>query len=70
MVESAAPGGQPETSKQLSAEKIYNEICTHIRVTDDVSFKLLGLVPLVSGVAVITLLLENKVVRSPTIFLI
>jgi hypothetical protein len=27
----------------------YTEICSHIRTTDEISFKLLGLVPLVSG---------------------
>ena len=28
----------------------YTEICSHIRTTDEISFKLLGLVPLVSGI--------------------
>jgi hypothetical protein len=37
--------------------KIYEEICINIRVSDDISFKLLGLVPLLSGTgaAILTL---------------
>lgn len=29
--------------------KIYEEVCTNIRTSDDISFKLLGFVPLISG---------------------
>src|SRR5437773_7735256 len=35
----------------VDAAKLYAEILTAIRTTDDISFKLLGFVPLVSGVA-------------------
>lgn len=28
---------------------VYHEVCTNIRTSDDISFKLLGLVPLISG---------------------
>ena len=34
----------------------YSEICTDIRITDDISFKLLGLVPLVSGIGIFAVL--------------
>ena len=34
----------------------YTEICSHIRTTDEISFKLLGLVPLVSGIGIVVLL--------------
>ena len=34
---------------QLNDDKIYAQLCDDIRKTDDISFKLLGLVPLVSG---------------------
>ena len=34
----------------------YAEICTDIRTTDDISFKLLGLVPLVSGAGIFAVL--------------
>lgn len=29
--------------------KVYEQICTNVRTSDDISFKLLGLVPLISG---------------------
>ena len=37
--------------------KVYEEICTNIRTSDDISFKLLGFVPLISGsgAAILTL---------------
>ena len=34
----------------------YTEICSHIKTTDEISFKLLGLVPLVSGIGIVVLL--------------
>jgi hypothetical protein len=42
------------------AEKRYAEICSSIRSTDDISFKLLGFVPLVSGAAIVGLLAGDK----------
>lgn len=42
------------------AETIYQEITASIRATDEISFKLLGLVPLVSGTALATLLLQDS----------
>jgi len=44
----------------LDAEKIYTELCTDIRATDNASFRLLGLVPLVSGTALIGLVLKQN----------
>ena len=38
----------------------YTEICAHIRTTDEISFKLLGLVPLVSGIGIVVLLDRSK----------
>lgn len=37
--------------------KVYEEVCTNIRTSDDISFKLLGLVPVISGsgAAILTL---------------
>jgi hypothetical protein len=43
------------SKKPQSAEKRYAEICATIRTTDEVSFKLLGLVPLLSGAAIVSL---------------
>lgn len=42
----------------LDDKVLYREICKKIRETDAVSFKLLGLVPLVSGTGIIILWLE------------
>jgi hypothetical protein len=33
----------------LTTERVYAETCANIRATDDISFKLLGIVPLLSG---------------------
>jgi len=45
----------PEHNKLLI--KVYEEICTNIRISDDISFKLLSFVPLISGsgAAILTL---------------
>src|SRR4051812_22469906 len=45
----------PEENKLII--KLYEEICTNIRTSDDISFKLLGFVPLISGsgAAILTL---------------
>src|SRR5262245_56549572 len=45
----------------LSLEKIYLAIREDIRRTDDISFRLLGLVPLVSGVGLLSILFSEKV---------
>jgi hypothetical protein len=39
-----------------SWQQRYSEICTDIRTTDDISFKLLGFVPLVSGIGIFAVL--------------
>lgn len=38
----------------------YSEICANVRATDEISFKLLGLVPLVSGSGIFVAFLEGK----------
>jgi hypothetical protein len=48
---------------QLSAEHVYAETCTNIRATDGISFKLIGIVPLVSGATLLTFFLKDQ---SPT----
>jgi hypothetical protein len=48
--------------KSLSAEdakQLYDQVCVNVRTTDDISFKLLGLVPLVSGVGITVLLSKD-----------
>ncbi len=45
----------------LSVDRLYAETCTNIRATDEISFKLMGFVPLVSGAALLTLFLKEKI---------
>jgi hypothetical protein len=47
-------------SQETGAANGYAEICVNIRATDDISFKLLGLVPLVSGAGIVTILVANR----------
>ena len=47
------------TRNTLTLEKIYTELRAGIRETDNISFRLLGLVPLVSGAALIGVILKE-----------
>src|SRR6266545_1802154 len=52
---------------------VYKEICAHIRATDDISFKLLGLVPITSGAGIGLLVFFQKgdpVVPAPAVCLL
>jgi len=40
-------------------DKLYSELCAKIRVTDEISFKLLGFTPLLSGSAIFLLLFKG-----------
>lgn len=51
-------------------EKVYDQICQNIRFTDDISFKLLGLVPLFSGTGVVVALLKGQALLSPGVVLV
>jgi|ERR1700722_1475632 hypothetical protein len=42
-----------------TVDRVYSETWANIRVTDDISFKLLGTVPLVSGAALLTMLFQT-----------
>jgi hypothetical protein len=44
----------------LSAEDVYRETCSNIRATDDISFKLMGIVPLLSGATFLTFFLKGE----------
>lgn len=48
----------------LSADRLYAETCNSIRATDDISFKLMGFVPLVSGAALLSLFLKESIAPS------
>jgi hypothetical protein len=41
-------------------DKFYSEICFKIRATDDISFKLLGFVPILSGTGIFLLLFKGE----------
>ena len=43
----------------LSVDRLYVETCTTIRATDEISFKLMGLVPLISGASLLSLSLKQ-----------
>lgn len=45
----------------LSVDRLYAETCINIRATDEISFKLMGFVPLVSGAALLTLFLKESI---------
>jgi hypothetical protein len=57
-------------ASNINRENEYTQICADIKATDEISFKLLGLVPLVSGAGILTLFLKNQDVSSPELFLI
>lgn len=45
----------------VTTERVYAETCANIRATDDISFKLLGIVPLLSGATLLTFFLKEPV---------
>jgi hypothetical protein len=49
-----------ERSPGLTVEECYVQMCTDIRFTDDISLKLLGLIPLVSGAGILTVLFAGS----------
>lgn len=49
-----------EQQRHAMREKIYPEICANIKALDENSFKLLSFVPLVSGSAIIVVLLKGE----------
>ena len=57
----ASPDSTAEPSQRMDLMKLYQEICTNIRTSDDISFKLLGFIPLVSilGSSTATLVLTS-----------
>ena len=48
----------------ISLDRLYQDTSAGIRSTDDISFKLLGLVPLLSGASMLTLLLKDPIPPS------
>jgi hypothetical protein len=57
------------TTDQLP-DRRWQELCTHIRTTDDISFKLLGLVPLVSIAGITVSLLKAEPKSTPLVALL
>jgi hypothetical protein len=51
--------GAAKVETNASVERVYAETCTNIRATDDVSFKLLGVVPLLSAAAMLAIFLKD-----------
>ncbi len=65
MAASAASSESPDISR-LSVERYYGELCSNIRATDDISFKLLGFVPLISGAGIIGVLSAREELSLPS----
>ena len=51
---------------RLSVERYYGELCSNIRATDEISFKLLGFVPLISGAGIIGVLSAEEKLSLPS----
>ncbi len=61
---------QSDGSSPLTAEKRYEQICKNITECDEISFKLLGLVPVVTGSTIFVIFLKGEVKLSPIIIFI
>lgn len=62
-----------EADRQRRREAIvkrYTEICAHIRALDENSFRLLGFVPLVTGAAIVAVMVKGEVLSSATLLLL
>ena len=54
----------------LDDKIMYQEVCKKIKETDDISFKLIGLVPLVSGAGMVTLWSQANNIPVPALIFI
>jgi len=61
---------EPTASEPLTLAKMYDVLQAGIKETDQTSFKLLGLVPLVNGAALLTAVLGIGSSRAPAIFVL
>jgi len=59
-----------ETARSDELKPYYDLMCTHIGTTDDISFKLLGLVPVMSGTGVFLLAFQGGSLGTYTTILI
>lgn len=55
-------------ASRAQSENYYTHVNANIRFTDDISFKLLGLVPLFSGSGILVALLKSEYFWSPAIY--
>jgi len=54
----------------INADTIYTQLRSDIRATDDISFKLIGIVPLVSGVGLFALLFGEHAPGGPILIVL
>lgn len=54
----------------MNQDTRYEQINSNIRVTDEISFKLLGLVPPIPGSTIVIALSRGEIVSSPIIYFI
>ncbi|HSK63211.1 MAG TPA: hypothetical protein VK893_05200 [Pyrinomonadaceae bacterium] len=52
----------------MNTDNYYTNLNTNIRFTDDISFKLLGLVPLFSGAGILVAIMRSEYLWSPAIY--
>lgn len=60
----------PNPRSEPNKDQLYAQICTTIRATDDISFKLLGFVPLLSGSAIFVLLFKGGALTATSVILL
>jgi|SRR5215470_14683950 len=58
------------SESNLSVDRRFQELCTHMRATDDISFKLLSVVPLISGAGFAVVFLKAEPRLSALVFFI
>jgi len=61
---------EPTVSEPVTKAKMYEVLQAGIKETDEISFKLLGLVPLVNGAALLTAVLGIGSAQAPAIFVL
>lgn len=57
-------------SEKLSDDARFQQLCTQIQSTDEISFKLLGLVPLLSAAGIAGIFLKAEPLLSPVVYLV
>ncbi len=57
-----------DNPKEADASTVYSALCDRLKLTDEISFKLLGFVPLVSGATFAVVLLKGEASFTPAVY--